>query len=243
MDGKTVVSSIAAQKAVDCGIFVCASAGNDGDDLVWKWISSPADASDILTVGAVDNKGQYVSFSSIGPNAAGEQKPNTMARGQNCPIIIDNGNIYAASGTSLSSPITAGMVACLLQMFPDKNPMELRDMIQESASQYNNPTPKMGYGIPNFAKAAGLVSIKEIDEAHIIITPNPTNGEFKVSSYGLQVTDIQIYDVMGCMVKTRFIASPQNGTTTLDISCLPSGIYFIRITTETGTVTKKIVKQ
>ena len=193
MDGKTAVSSIAAQKAVDCGIFVNVSAGNDGNDPVWNRVGSPGDASDILTVGAVDNLGQYVSFSSIGPNAAGDQKPNTMARGQNCPIIIDNEHVYSASGTSLSSPITAGMVACLLQKFPDKNPMELRDIIQKSAHLYNNPTPTMGYGIPDFSKAAGLVSIKEIPQNHIVIAPNPTNGELKIIENGELRMENRIY--------------------------------------------------
>jgi hypothetical protein len=98
----------------------------------------------------------------------------------------------------------------------------------------------MGYGIPNFAKAAGLVSIKEIDEAHIIITPNPTNGEFKVSSLKFKVTGIEVFDIFGRTVGTNRCVRPE---TTIDISHLPSGIYFIRIQTETGTVTKKIVKQ
>ncbi|MCL2040844.1 MAG: S8 family serine peptidase [Bacteroidales bacterium] len=241
IDGKTIVSSIAAQKAVDCGIFVCVSAGNTGDEPAWQWIGSPADASDILTVGAVNNQGQYVYFSSIGPNAAGDQKPNTMARGQNCPIIIDNEGLYTASGTSLSSPITAGMVACLLQMFPDTNPMELRDMIQKSANYYNNPTPKMGYGIPDFAKAAGLVSISEIaDGSSIIIYPNPTSGELRVESGELRVESVEIFDVFGRNVSrlTSHISHPIS----IDISHLPAGVYFLRIQTENNVVTRKVIK-
>jgi subtilisin family serine protease len=241
MDGKTAVSSIAAQKAVDCGIFVCVSAGNSAET-EWPWVGTPADASDILTVGAVDAYGQYVSFSSIGLNAAGDQKPNTMARGLNCPVIIDNENIYSTSGTSLSSPITAGMVACFLQMFPDKNPIELRDMIQKSASQYNNPTITMGYGIPNFAQAAGLVSIKEKSDTHIIIHPNPTTGELIIDNGQWTIENVEIFDLMGKTLNNCQL-STVNCQLKIDISHLPSGVYFIRIQTDKETVTRKVVKQ
>jgi hypothetical protein len=59
--------------------------------------------------------------------------------------------------------------------------------------------------------------------------------------------------MMGRMVytvKTRAVtelvevlASPQDGTTTIDLSNLPTGMYFIRIQTENGAVVRKVVKQ
>jgi hypothetical protein len=76
----------------------------------------------------------------------------------------------------------------------------------------------------------------------VTIYPNPTTGELIINNEQLTINNVEIYDVMGRMVKTRFIASLQDDTTTFDISCLPSGIYFLRIQTENGVVTKKVVK-
>jgi len=82
-----------------------------------------------------------------------------------------------------------------------------------------------------------------IENGELKIYPNPTSGEIQVTSYELQVTSIEIFDVMGRMVANvgALRATPlQDGT--INISHLPSGIYFIRIQTETGTITQKIIK-
>lgn len=63
MNGRTAVASIAATIAAEKGMVVCAAAGNDGGDS-WHYIATPADADSILTVGAVNSLGGYVSFSS-----------------------------------------------------------------------------------------------------------------------------------------------------------------------------------
>ena len=66
----------------------------------------------------------------------------------------------------------------------------------------------------------------------------------------INVQNIEIFDVMG-----RIVAVETHGRTSLhetlnvkpettfDLSSVPTGIYFIRVTTDNGTVTRKIVKQ
>ena len=70
------------------------------------------------------------------------------------------------------------------------------------------------------------------------VYPNPTKGELIINNEQLIMNNVEIYDVMGRMVKTRFIASLQDGTTTIDLSNLPSGIYFIRIAGKTAKIVK-----
>ena len=64
------------------------SAGNDGMG-TWKKINVPADAHDILTVGAVSLDKVNAPFSSIGPTADGRIKPDVMAYG--CPTNVVSG--------------------------------------------------------------------------------------------------------------------------------------------------------
>jgi PKD repeat protein len=89
-------------------------------------------------------------------------------------------------------------------------------------------------------------------ESAITVYPNPTAGELKIMNYvagqarnDAGIGNIEIYDVFGkrvASVETLRATSLQQPTTTLDISHLPSGVYFIRIQTTTGIVIKKMVK-
>jgi hypothetical protein len=73
---------------------------------------------------------------------------------------------------------------------------------------------------------------------NITLVPNPTTGELRITNYELEITDIEIFDVYG-----RKLKAENRRQNVFDISHLQSGIYFVRITTETGAVVKKVVKQ
>ncbi|MCL2040948.1 MAG: T9SS type A sorting domain-containing protein, partial [Bacteroidales bacterium] len=85
------------------------------------------------------------------------------------------------------------------------------------------------------------VGIAETDEVgDVRIYPNPTRGELQVTSYELQMDEIVIWNIMG----KRVLSQKEEGgkQKELDISFLPSGMYFVRIQTEKGIINKKIVK-
>ncbi|MCO6149630.1 S8 family serine peptidase [Flavobacterium sp. NRK1] len=172
MDGKTAFISRGADIAVSKGIFCVVSAGNSGNTTN-PHIGAPADAYDVLTVGAVDTNENYVGFSSIGPSYDNRVKPDVMAIGYLAAIANTNGEITAASGTSFSSPITAGLVACLWQALPDKTNTELRQLIKESADRYTSPTAQYGFGIPDFNVA--MQNGMNLTNDKFIIYPNPSN--------------------------------------------------------------------
>ena len=151
LDGRTVRTSRAATMAAARGMIVCVSAGNDGDTQ-WKRIAVPADADSIITVGAVDRKGQYASFSSTGHTADNRIKPDLVAMGEGTAYQNSMGNINTGNGTSYSTPLLAGFIACLWQTFPDKGNMEIIEMVKRSASRFHEPDKLYGYGIPDFLK-------------------------------------------------------------------------------------------
>ncbi len=120
LDGNTAPATMAADLAASKGILVVNSAGNEGNNS-WMYVNAPADGDSVFSIGAVDASGNYASFSSIGPTYDGRIRPNVVAQGQSSAIISSfSGNVVTGSGTSFSSPITAGMVACLWQAHPDK---------------------------------------------------------------------------------------------------------------------------
>ena len=81
------------------------------------------------------------------------------------------------------------------------------------------------------------VDVKTFENAGIHIFPNPTTGMLQVTSYEFQVTSIEIFDIYG-----RKLSTLNSQLSTLNISHLPAGLYFIKIQTENGMVTKKIIK-
>ena len=152
LDGKTALISRTASMLAGKGIILVNSAGNSGNG-TWKKIGVPADAYDILSVGAVTKNKVNTVFSSVGPSADGRVKPDVMACGNACSVIRGDGKLGKANGTSFASPLTCGMVACLWQALPDKTALEIMDIVRRSAHQYNVPDNIFGYGIPDFWKA------------------------------------------------------------------------------------------
>ena len=151
LDGHSMMISRMASMLAQKGIVLVCSAGNSGDDS-WKKITIPADAEDVLTVGAVKSDGINTVFSSVGPTADGRVKPDVMALGGYCSVINADGEIAQQNGTSFASPLIAGAVACLWQALPDKTACELIELVRQSGDRYQWPDNIYGYGIPNFAK-------------------------------------------------------------------------------------------
>lgn len=236
MDGQTAFISRGANIAVSRGMFCVVSAGNSGNTQNPN-IGAPADAIDILTVGAVDANENYGSFSSIGPSYDNRVKPDVMARGYQATIATTEGDIGAASGTSFSSPITAGLVACLWQALPDKTNAELRQLIKESADRYTAPTYQYGYGIPDFNLA--LQNGMGLTDGNFILYPNPSDGAVHlIFPMNRQDTTITVFNNLGQKVLEQNItlAAPS-----FNISQFATGIYSYRL--EGASKTGRIIKQ
>lgn len=158
LDGSRALASMAAEKAYARGMLLLVSAGNEGYSS-WKHITVPADSKHVLAVGATDFKGRKASFSSIGPAADGRIKPDVSGPGVRIPVSsVHDYRVGSSSGTSISTPIIAGLTACLWQAFPEKTNAEIIEAIRQSGSQAETPDNKMGYGIPDFQKAFEILS-------------------------------------------------------------------------------------
>jgi subtilisin family serine protease len=230
MDGNTAISSIAAKMAVKRGVFVTTSAGNYGTSS-FPWVGSPADTPEALTLAAVNLAGEIASFSSIGPNGAGYPKPDVAACGSGASVIRENNVIGTASGTSFSSPITCGMVACVLQAAPTKSLSEIMDAIRKSAHLYPNHDIQYGYGIPNFEKALQILGVIDAVEnytnnSHLIYYPNPVNDKLYLTNDKIIIKNVELYDIMGRLIK-NVNAGAHN--TSIDVKEVSKGLLFVKV--------------
>ena len=152
LDGRTSLISRAAKMASSKGILLFSSAGNEGGGS-WGKITFPADAPDILTVGAITDRKKKSNFSSVGFTADYRVKPDVVALGTGCCVIDPTGNIRYANGTSFATPILAGLGVCLWQAFPSLTNKDIISLLQRFGSKFEQPDAELGYGIPDVYKA------------------------------------------------------------------------------------------
>jgi hypothetical protein len=246
MDGKTTRISQGARFAARKGIVVINSAGNSGNNS-WRYITAPADADSILAVGAVNNFGSVVSFSSRGPSADGRVKPDIVAQGAGTTVVNTSGEIRKSNGTSFSSPVLAGMAACFRQAFPHKNNIEIINAIRASAHLYLTPNDSAGYGIPDFRKAY-IVNAFSDEQLLPNAYPNPFSNQLNISflSPVSESYTITLYDYYGkeIVTATQYAAKGFYVDFTFsETNNLASGLYIAKIKSEFFTDYVRVLKQ
>ena len=192
MDGRTSRGAQAARIATRKGMLLVTAMGNDGNKN-WRYLSTPADADSILSVGAVNNQGTIAAFSSYGPSADGRIKPEVCATGEGTYLINPaNNTVMNGNGTSFACPLIAGMAASLWSALPTATNMEIREMIIRSCDRYDQPHKQYGYGIPN----AWLAYTMATTDLPSTIHPTPYtkilhNGKLYILYNNL------VYDILG----------------------------------------------
>ena len=247
MDGKTTRISKGAVMAASKGILVVVSAGNEGNKL-WKYITSPADADNILAVGAVDTSGMLASFSSVGPSYDGRIKPDIAAQGVGT-VAQGLGGLIGCNGTSCSAPVISGLAACLWQANDQLSNIDIIEMIKQSSSQYQNPDTLIGYGLPNFANALSQIGA-DLPYSTIRIKgiyPNPFLDKISLLLIQIAPEDIfiELYDIQGKMIKQQRYVNLPGGEFELTIDNLgdlSQGIYIIKVLSGEYCYVNKLVK-
>jgi hypothetical protein len=247
MNGNITPVTRAADLACSRGILVVNSAGNSGGS-AWQYIGAPADGDSVFSIGAVDESGAYAGFSSTGPTSDGRIKPDVSAQGQGTTIVSGWGWVGQGSGTSFSSPVTAGALACLWQSVPDLPAEQIRNAVRSTASKASNPDNLLGYGIPNMvnarlslSSAPGLAAEREYTLSPVPFTDYPVLRAITAPRGGR--AELSVFTAGGHLVFAETISLVSGAPVALTrFSTLASGIYFVRISGESGAVMLRAVK-
>ncbi|WP_305952869.1 S8 family serine peptidase [Emticicia oligotrophica] len=253
MDGKTALSTRAADLATERGIVVVISAGNSGNDSSWQIITAPSDADSVLAIGAVTRAGNYASFSSRGNSADGRVKPDVVAVGSNTALCNTSGFASTSNGTSFAAPLVAGLVAGFWQANPHLTAQEVTRCIRKSGHQFATPDILLGYGYANFSRANTVVqneySISAIepnsDLVSIKISPsNKTDIELKFGNLlinnDLRLVFIQ-QSTKQIIYQDTFTLTSNQTTKTISLDTLTPDIL-LRIEDLTQKKTLKIIR-
>ena len=228
-----LVSSALAQ-----GIVMVAAAGNDDSDVAIY----PGAYTGVICVGASDANDKKANFSNYG------SRINIMAPGVGIYSTFATAtNAYGTfSGTSMSTPMVAGLAALVLAKNPGYSPAQVLSAIQNGADNINaenaNYVGKIGSGRINAFHALGGVGtgIEANQIAGVTIYPNPFNDKLNIETGSETISGWQVYDLEGkLLIQTKEDTSPHYE---IDTQKFTPGVYILKIFSEHGTLTNKLIK-
>ncbi len=218
MNGKITIIARANALAAKKGIISVVAAGNDGNN-AWHYISTPADADGIVTVGSVTYTGVPSSFSSYGPSSDGRIKPTVASVGQGTYFWGTNNQPVTSNGTSLATPNLAGLITCLWQAYPEFTAMEIIEVVKKSSSRYSSPDDRVGYGIPNFRIAFDDLALQRVTKnANQILGndwikayPNPFKDDLTILIKPKQsgTATFKLFDAAGKLYANKIVTMQQ----------------------------------
>ncbi len=145
---------------------------------------------------------------------------------------MNNIYTYGASSTLFSVDVNSGTIVsspAFPVVFPGENIIELH---------YDNANGTL-YGLHwgEIRTTVGLSNNGLTTSANFSVYPNPTSTQLTIDTEE-DVDRIEILDITGETIKSEILK-----TNTINVSDLPSGIYFIKVATAEGSIAKRFVKQ
>jgi subtilisin family serine protease len=194
----------AVKEAIQQGVVFVAAAGNCKQGCGGFYgVTTPGNVKEVISVGAVDDNNAVASFSS-GDTFDGYIKPDVVAPGVDITSIWLNNGQATKSGTSMSTPFTAGIIALLLEKEPGLTQEQVKQRLEETATDAGSTGKDTSYGsgivnvgaLLSYAPGETLPTQESNDTA---LTPNvPANPENEIEALlpNLnQTTLVKIVDV------------------------------------------------
>lgn len=189
----------AVKYAQSKGVLLVHAAGNDGAniDTAWNFPTSVATtgtrATNWITVGAsaAPKNGLVASFSNWG-----KKEVDVFAPGHNIYSSVPGGNTYRnLSGTSMASPVVAGLAALILEYYPKLSPEQVKAVIEQSAMPFVGDVTQPGGGtqtkLSELSRTGGVVNAHA---AVVMADELSRTGKFKTASQKVKTegSDVKI---------------------------------------------------
>ena len=213
--------------------------------------------------------GTLSNFSSSGPTVDGRLKPEISSTGQAVASSVNSydptqsgfiatvehhGRTYGFrlfSGTSMSGPMVAGIVALMLEAHPQLSAVEAKEILIQTARLDHNtgdigPEGDLRWGHGKANALAAVIAARTLSSSteliwldeEITVFPNPTQNVVNIQtdvSYDM-IKSIRIINMEGKVVKEYASISDLQ----IDVSELSEGMYLLQFLTDTGMAIKKI---
>lgn len=189
MNGNTTIVAQAVNKAFERGVSTFSAAGNEGNGS-WYHISSPGDAYNIITVGAVNSLNKVADFSSRGPTSDGRIKPEITAMGVSVYYASVSDKYSSGNGTSYATPIAAGIAGLLKSAYPNLTNKQIREIFIACGDSTDSPNNNRGYGL---ISAKRVICYPNIDTTNGVVL----NKIFINSSESINTSSVTVHYTFG----------------------------------------------
>ena len=209
-------------------------------------------------------------FSSIGPAMDGRTKPDVTAPGNY--VISSQSSFYletypdattydvehfdfggrtyvwaAQSGTSMSTPVVAGIIALWLQANPTLSPDDIRDVLQRTCrhpeEQLAYPNNRYGYGevdaYRGLLEVLGMTGIRELSlhqPQGVRVTARDGLLHLQFSQVPSESVLLSIYSTSGALLHRQWL-TPASRQMSLPLPVSASGIYAVQLTGKDSAMT------
>ena len=218
-------------------------------------MANPGELSSAIVIGSVDDNDQASFFTANGPctwqdtefgdyaynPGIGLIRPDVCAPGESIKSLdyLSNSGYKSMTGTSQATPCVAGIAALMLSKNPELSPADICRILEETSVKLT-PTKSNLTGCGRVDALAAVEAVQPYDgvaesQATAAIYPNPSQGIFSLFCEGMR--QVEVYSTKGKLLKIIQTNGPQ-----CQISGLENGVYVVKIETEQGCLTKRIVK-
>jgi hypothetical protein len=152
-------------------------------------ISDVAAAKNVITVGAVDDRGQMTDFSSWGPSNDGRIKPDLVANGEGLTSTYPGGEYRSMTGTSFATPVVSGATVLLVQAYrqvmgTDPSPAMVKALLVNTSTDLGQPGPDYQYG---WGLMDLLSAVNTLNASTILLNENELSTHMDMA-YTVQVS-------------------------------------------------------
>ena len=152
--GSSGSNQAAINAAWSAGMNLCASAGNDGGIIV-RYPGASTHVTGVMSSGTSDMKS---SFSNYNGTSSSQKYYDVCAPGENLLSTVPYNSYGNASGTSMSSPITAGVIAMMRAFMPSLTNDQIDTLLYHTCDTMPDPlyrSGQLGWGRINQWLAVG----------------------------------------------------------------------------------------
>lgn len=227
-------------------------------------------SSEYLSPGGTEVGGALSNFSTYGPTLDERLKPNVSAPGQNVESSLSSfrdgsysisnsvefdGVEYEfakLSGTSMSSPATAGVVALMLEANPELSAVDVRSILESTAREdsYTGEIPVGGDHVWGYGKVTASQAViaaltwdstlgeSEVSSEDVFVYPNPVKDRLWFAGVESEDVSWEVIDMHG----RACLSGRSEGLSFIDVSGLNGGLYVVQLVVDGEVKAVKFLK-
>ncbi|MGB6035328.1 MAG: S8 family peptidase, partial [Cryomorphaceae bacterium] len=175
--------------------------------------------------------------------AAGRLEDLDALIANNPDRVAEGGMHHRNGGTSMASPVVAGVAALYLERDPEATYADIKAAIIDNAlaDQFTGALPNLRWGhgklngFGTLTEPFGITSSEfTTKNGEIKIYPNPTRGELNIVNHQNNLRSLELFDLSGRLVKAINLNGNSGDIINISLQDLVDGVYIVQALQDNG---------